>query len=288
MIIGLLLLFAIVPDVRQAAMQGDLAKAERIAAEFRKTNGVTPEWLNAYSWLGRGALAAKKYDEAERYAAETKKLALAELKKRSLDEEPRLPIALGAAIEVHGQVLAARGQRSEAIAYLTDELETYKKTSIRARIQKNINLLSLEGKPAPKLEGYGEAPKSAVMFFWAHWCGDCKTMAPVLERIQRDFPSVKVIAPTQLYGYASRGEDATPAAETKYIAEVKAQFYPMIKDKAAISKENFDIYGVSTTPTVVYVDSKGIVRLYHPGKMTYDALSERLKGAGALTSTAAR
>ena len=58
---------------------------------------------------------------------------------------------LGAAIEVQAQTLAARGQRTQAVAILQSALRTYGTTSIRARLQKNLNLLSFEGHPAPAL-----------------------------------------------------------------------------------------------------------------------------------------
>jgi len=142
----------IIGDVRDAVDQRDFKHADALIAGYRASHGVTPEMLEAISWMGRGALAAKRYDEADRYAAETRQLSLAELKHRKLDDERRLPIALGAAIEVHAQVLAARGERGQAIAFLRQELETYRTTSIRTRIQKNINLLTLEGKTAPPLQ----------------------------------------------------------------------------------------------------------------------------------------
>jgi thioredoxin-related protein len=39
-----------------------------------------------------------------------------------------------------------------------------------------------------------------------------------------------------------------------------------------VSEANFTRYGASTTPTVVLIDRAGIVRLYHPGAMTYAEL----------------
>ena len=141
----------VIQDVRQAIAKDDFALGEKYINDYRAQNGVTAEMLEALSWLGRGSLAAKRYDKADAYAAQTRKLSLEMLKKRPLDADNYLPIALGASIEVQGHVLAARGERSGAVEFLQREVETYRNTSIRTRIQKNINLLSLEGKPAPAL-----------------------------------------------------------------------------------------------------------------------------------------
>jgi len=40
-----------------------------------------------------------------------------------------------------------------------------------------------------------------------------------------------------------------------------------------VSEENFKMYGSNSSPTLVLVDRKGIVRLYHPGGMSYDELA---------------
>ncbi len=118
---------------------------------FQTENGRTPAWLEAYSWVARGRFFAKEYAEAMRVAEDVEKQALGLLKQRKLDNEPSLPIALGAAIEVQGLALNAQGQKSEAVAFLQSQLKSYQATSIRTRIQKNLHLVSLEGKPAPDL-----------------------------------------------------------------------------------------------------------------------------------------
>ena len=190
-----------------------------------------------------GSSTAKQYDKAERYAAESSKLSENLLRNRRLDADPWLPTAVGASIEVRGLVLAARGERADAIAYLNEQLAKYRTTSIAERIRKNINLLSLEGKRAPALEVQdylGVKPPSlsslrghpVLLFFWAHWCPDCKALAPDIAALMKTYgpKGLAVIGPTRLYGYVAGGEDAAPAVERRYIEKVRAQFYAALAD----------------------------------------------------------
>jgi thiol-disulfide isomerase/thioredoxin len=277
---------AVIADTRAAIAAGDFAKAEGVVQADRKANGITPANLEAQSWLGRGALAAKQYDKAETYAEATYKVATAQLKSRPMDQEPRLPIAIGAAIEVLGQVGAARGERTEAVSFLKGELEKYKATSLYKRIQKNINLISLDGQKAMPLETAeflgSRAPsfdalkgKVVLMFFWAHWCPDCKTMGPVLDRLLAKYggQGLTILAPTQRYGYVAAGREAPAAEEMKYIEMVRDRDYPwMAKVPVPVSEKGHRDYGVSTTPTVVLVDRDGLIRLYNPGQMKEEAI----------------
>jgi thiol-disulfide isomerase/thioredoxin len=284
----------VINDVREAVAHNNFTFGDSIIQKYRSSQGVTPEMLVALSWLGRGALAAKQFDKADSYAKETYQMATEELKKRPLDADGELPIALGAAIEVEAQVMAARGDRIGAVTYLRAERVKYAATSIRTRIQKNINLLSLEGKLAPALDEHeflGATPrplallkgKPVVLFFWAHWCGDCKQEAPILAEIEKEYAAkgLIVVAPTQRYGYVARGEEAAPADETKYIDEVRHKYYSdLLNVPAPISEDNFKKYGASTTPTVVLIDRQGVVRLYHPGTMTLEELRAALNRLG--------
>jgi len=282
----------VVAGVRAAIARNDFAQGENVIAAYRSANGVTPEMLEAMSWLGRGALAAGQWDKAEAYARQTHDLALQALKGRSVDREPHLPIALGAAIEVQAHVSASRGARSEAVSFLSRELETYKDTSLHMRLQKNINLLSLEGKPAPAIdltEYLGPKPPTldalkgrvVVLFFWAHWCPDCKAQGPILSRLVAKYgqQGLTVFAPTQRYGYVAGGKAAGPDEEVRYIDEVRRTYYSFLADQPVpLSEANHKRYGVSTTPTLVVVDRAGIVRLYHPGQMTEGELDPIVRG----------
>jgi thiol-disulfide isomerase/thioredoxin len=273
----------IVRTVRAAIAAGDFAKAQSaLDAHQSKDSG----YLEALSWMARGHLGAERLVEADSHATKTRSESLALLKTRGLDDDTSLPLALGASIEVLALVMNERAQRSEAVAFLAGELKRWHDTSIRTRIQKNLHLISLVGKPAPALitkEYLGVAPPSlaslkgrkTLLFFWAHWCGDCKAQAPILAKIRKEIPESKlaIIAPTQPYGYVEGGNEAPLADEIAYIKGVFEKYYSRIDGVTVpVSEENFKAWGSSTTPTMVLIDAGGVVRLYHPGRMTYEEL----------------
>ena len=276
----------IIENVRASLTQKDFSQAEGQLNSYRAQRGVTPEYLEAYSWMAREALNDGRDDQASAYARETKALALEQLKQRALDAEPHLPIALGAALEVQAQVLADHGQRTQAAALLRAAMQTYGNTSIRARLQKNLNLLSFQGRAAPALkeDQYlgGKPPSLAqlkgspvLLFFWAHWCGDCKAEAPIITQLRSEFApkGLAVLGPTRLYGYTAQIANAAPSDELAYIDAVRHRFYAGLLDMPVpISKSNFDTYGASTTPTLVLLDRTGRVVWYHPGAVAYGEL----------------
>jgi thiol-disulfide isomerase/thioredoxin len=294
----------LVSEVRAAIAAHDLARAEALVTQRRAQEGTTSDVIEAVSWLGRGALGEGRNDRAEQYAAEAQQLALAALGSRSVDTDPKLASALGAAIEVQAQVGVNRGERSDAIVFLERELKTYRNTGIAKRIQKDINLLTLEGHPAPALElseSMG-APlsgatakalegKVVVLFFWAHWCPDCKVEGPILAKLYAKYQpeGLAIVAPTQRFGYVAGGAPAGPDEELRYMQTVRDKYYPFLAGvPVPVSVANHQRYGVSSTPTVVILDRQGIVRLYHPGSLTEDELEARLRPLLAAVASPAR
>jgi thiol-disulfide isomerase/thioredoxin len=148
-------------------------------------------------------------------------------------------------------------------------------------LQKNINLLTLEGKPMPALRetawiGTKPPPESTwrgkvlLLFFWAHWCADCKAEAPIIAQLAAEFEpkGLVVVAPTRHYGYTAEEDNVPPAKETQDIQRVFDKYYAGIpRAEVPLDSSNFERFGASTTPTIVVVDRHRIVRLYHPGVM---------------------
>jgi thiol-disulfide isomerase/thioredoxin len=272
----------LVEDVRTAAEQNDYGRAQGYIQSFEAQRGQSPESLLALIWMARTALAQKKYAQADRYAQETYQRALRQMKNGPLDRQPDLALAFGASMEVQAQVLAAAGRRTEAVSMLEEQLRKYSATSMHARIQKNINLLSLKGKPAPPLQAVSlPKGKPALLFFWAHWCGDCRAEAPILAQLKKEFApqGLVFIGPTQKYGYIGAETNVPPAVELPFIEKIRKEYYSAVVDgPAAVSEQNFLRYGVSTTPTLALLDKHGIVRLYHPGAMTYQELRSAIQG----------
>jgi thiol-disulfide isomerase/thioredoxin len=276
----------IVDDVRGALALNNFAAAESELKAYQTQQGTTPEYLEAMSWMARALLDNQQYEQAEGYAKHTQTLALEQLKARKLDAEEHLPAALGAALEVEAQAMAAQGHKTQAVSLLRSGLRSYGNTSIAPRLQKNLNMLTLTGQPAPPLkapEHLGPAPAAlsemkgspVLLFFWAHWCVDCKGESPILARLRAEYGprGLMMLAPTERYGYGARGEEASPRAELEYIQSVWQQYYAGLAGvPVPVSQANFKVYGASTTPTLVLVDRHGKIAFYHPGALPYAEL----------------
>jgi thiol-disulfide isomerase/thioredoxin len=273
----------LVRGVRSKLSAGDLASGAAAVEEYKKKNGVDAEYLDAVGWLARGAEMLNQPDAAAAYVAE--------LRREIREEKPDLLQPLGAAIEVEGKLRAARDGRGSALGFLEEEFARAKDVALRSRIRKSINLLSLEGQPAPDISAPDfvgpEAPRLAalkgkpvLLFLWAHWCGDCIAQSAVLGRVLQKYRprGLVVIAPTRFYGTGAQGKPATPAEEKAHVGRVWAEVYAGLEGvPIPIGADTMVRYGVSATPTFVLVDRRGVVRFYSPTRLTEAELSRRIE-----------
>ena len=265
----------LVRTVRYKISAGDLFTGEAAVSEYKRAHGVDPEYLGAVGWLARGAALLGKTDKAWAYVAEVRK----EIPEERADKAD-LTVALGAAIETEGRLRAARDGRGSALKFLETEYTRAKDTELRCRIRKNVNLLSLEGQPAPEMNVSIPKGRPAVLFFWAHWCGDCKAQAPILGRVLEKYRAkgLAVMAPTRLFGTGAENKPATPAEEKAWIEKAWKESYGMLDGvPTPIDTETMVRWGVSSNPTLALVDRKGLVRLYTPTRLSEEELSRRIE-----------
>jgi len=269
--------------VRNKLSAGDLASGVQAVEDYKRQNGVDAEYLDAVGWLARGAEMLNRFEEAAAYVAE--------LRREIREEKSDWLAPLGAAIEVEGKLRARRDGRGAAVSFLESEFARAKDTGLCARIRKNINLLSMEGQPAPELalsDFVGPQPasfaslkgKPVLLFLWAHWCGDCKAQAASLARVTEKYRAqgLVVMAPTRYYGTGAQNKETTPAEEKVQIEKVWKETYPGLESvPVVIDKETMIRYGVSATPTFALIDRKGIVRFYAPTRVSEAELSRRIE-----------
>jgi thiol-disulfide isomerase/thioredoxin len=160
-----------------------------------------------------------------------------------------------------------------------------------AHVARAVDTAHLEGHPAPRLEtrlhigsrvpGLDELKGRVVLlFFWAHWCPECKAESPTIGKLLERYRSqgLTIVAPTQRYGYVGAGRPATPDKELRYIIQVRDTYYGFLRDAPVpLSDANAKSYGVTDMPTHVLLDRKGIVRLVQPGRMTEDELEAAIQ-----------
>jgi thiol-disulfide isomerase/thioredoxin len=275
----------LVRSVRNKLSAGDLASSEALVEDYKKKTGVDAEYLDAVGWLARGAEMLRQFDRATAYVAE--------LRREIREEKDEWLAPLGAAIEVEGKVRFAQKGRNAALQFLEQEFVKAKAITLRSRIRRTINAISLEGRPAPALaltDYFGPKPealtsykgKPVLLFLWAHWCGDCRAQAASLTSIAQKYcpQGLVVLAPTRYYGTGAQNKTVPPAEEKAHMQKVWAESYTGLAEiPVVIDNETMVTYGVAATPTFVLIDRAGSVRWYAPTRLTEAELARRIEAA---------
>ncbi|HYX19492.1 MAG TPA: TlpA disulfide reductase family protein [Thermoanaerobaculia bacterium] len=266
---------------------GDLYSAESILETHRAESGEDGEYILGLAWLARGAALLGDWNAASRYARSAREIAAARLGNPPVYEgHPEATYALGAAIEVEAQALVAQGKKANALRLLDESAKAQEKApyNLRARIAKRRNQIDLVGQKAPdfraedrigaEFAGLGALTgKPVVLFLWWESCGDCRAEAPALRRtVERFAPrGVVFVAPTRYY-------TDDPAAEKVKIEKTWNDTYALPPAVSVpISDEAMRRYGVSATPTFVFIDRGGTVRAYLPYRMTEERLADAIE-----------
>jgi len=278
-----------VTGIRNKVSAGDLLSAESILEVHRAKYGEDGAYLAGLSWLARGALLLGDTEKADRYVAEVRARCADSLAHGvDLEKSHDVEIALGAAIEVAAQrIERSKGQRAAA-EFVRGELSKIPKpVTLRSRLQKRINLMTLAGAAAPEIaveDFVGAAPpdlgalrgKPVLMFLWAEWCGDCRAQAGALARVQSRYvgDGLEVVSLTRYYK-----EDAVDRVREKARVDSvwQADYRGVGTAPVVFSTASMERYGVSSTPTFVFVDRKGVVRRYTPTRLTEAELDRTLQ-----------
>lgn len=265
---------------------GDLPSAESILEVHRAAKGEDGEYLMGLAWLARGAAMTTDWPAAAAHAQRAFDLAKAQLRTPADYTTRREAVyAMGTALEVKAQVLAAAHQQQQALRLLDNALAAHADApfNFRARLWKRWNELALAGKAAPPIqpEETLSAPfpgldnwhgKPVVLFLWAEWCGDCKAQAAALRRIvERYGPrGVHFAAVTRFYTPDHKAERQRVQEVWQKVYGAPAGVSVPISDAAMLR------YGAAATPTFVLLDTRGAVRLYSPTRLTEERLAREI------------
>jgi thiol-disulfide isomerase/thioredoxin len=275
--------------IRLKISAGDLPSAESILEVHRAEKGEDAEYLLGLAWLARGAALMGDWPSASRYARSARELALSRLGTPPVYENnSEAQYALGTAIEVDAQALVAAGKKAEALRLLEASAKAQETApyNLRARIMKRRNQIELAGREAPPIRAedkLGADPptleslrgKPVVLYFWWEACGDCRAQAAALKKTVAKYApqGVVFVAPTRYYEAA-----ADRAEEKSRIEKAWKELYDLPAPVTVpIGGEAMLRYGVSATPTFVFVDRRGIVTQYLPYRMTEARLSEAIE-----------
>ena len=272
-------------------MTAGLALVAVLAGSWPSTAQEQAVAIEAAVARARAALAGRQLVKANTEAEAAYHLAVAALAEAGAPSAPRIRTALGDAIETRASIMVEDGARAEAVRFLRVELESNRGNAIHSRLEAAVERISLEGRPGPLLDGGVRAGprgpgvdelkgKVVLLFFWAHWCGQCRADGPIVEKLLGKYRrrGLAIVAPTQRYGYVESGRPAAAAEELQHIVKARDRHYRFLRSEPVpVGEANYKEYGVTTIPMYVLLDRQGIVRLYHAGRITEEELDAAIR-----------
>ena len=267
-----------ISGIRNKISAGDLLSAESILEVYRAKYGVDGAAVVGLSWLARGALLLREPVKAKRYSGDVRQIVTERIGKGTdLEKDGDLEYALGSVLEVEAQLIERASGTAKAVAFVRGELARWPRPmALQMRLQKRLDLLTLTGSPAPEwvVEDFvGAAPPTlgslrgepVLVFIWSATCSDCKAQAAALAKVRAKHPELSLVALTR---YSEDEATARVAEKARVDSVWKAVYSDVGPAPVVFSTESMIRYGGSSTPTLVFIDRRGIVRRYSPTRMT--------------------
>jgi cytochrome c biogenesis protein CcmG/thiol:disulfide interchange protein DsbE len=101
--------------------------------------------------------------------------------------------------------------------------------------------------------------KVVLLNWWASWCGPCRSEAPILDKLYREYRERGVVF--MGIGYLDNRTDAL-----NFIKEIGIAYPTLPDDGTRIST----LYRVRQVPETYLIDTNGVIRLHLPGPLTME------------------